>query len=402
VKVELIEGLEFGKTNKTEEFLKLNPNGQIPTAVTNDGPIWESNAIAYYVGNGALRGSSATDQAHILQWINFADGEILPASCTWVFPCLGIMQYNKQATDRAKEDIKKALKVLNDHLLTRTYLVGERISQADISVCCTLLQLYEHVLEPAFREPYSNVTRWFATLINQPEFKAVIGDFKLCENMAQFDAKKFAEFQSKAKDSGKDSKKGGGEKKEKPQKVKEEKPKKEEPEPEDDLGDFEAAAKPKDPFEKFPKGTLNMDDFKRVYSNEEVTVSIPYFWEKFDKENFSLWYCEYKFPKELTLVFMSCNLITGMFQRLDKMRKNAFGSVILFGADNSSTISGVWAWRGHELAFDLSPDWQVDYESYSWKKLDPNTEDTKKLVNEYFSWSGDFGGKKFNQGKIFK
>jgi len=146
-----------------------------------------------------------------------------------------------------------------------------------------------------------------------------------------------------------------------------------------------------------------MDEFKRVYSNEDTaTKAIPYFWEHFDKENYSIWYCEYKYPEELSLLFMSCNLITGMFQRLDKMRKNAFGSMCLFGSDNKSTISGVWFWRGHELAFPLSDDWQIDYESYEWKKLDPNSEETKKTVNEYLLWEGDFGGKKFNQGKIFK
>ncbi|GFQ76639.1 elongation factor 1-gamma [Trichonephila clavata] len=68
-------------------------------------------------------------------WINFAESEILPPSCTWTFPCLGIMQFNKQNTEKAKEDIKHVLKVLDDHLLTSTYLVGEHITQADISVC---------------------------------------------------------------------------------------------------------------------------------------------------------------------------------------------------------------------------------------------------------------------------
>lgn len=54
-----------------------------------------------------------------------------------------------------------------------------------------------------------------------------------------------------------------------------------------------------------------MDDFKRCYSNEDESVSIPYFWEKFDPENYSIWYGEYKYPEELAKVFMSCNLITG-------------------------------------------------------------------------------------------
>lgn len=42
-----------------------------------------------------------------------------------------------------------------------------------------------------------------------------------------------------------------------------------------------------------------------------------------------------------------------MIQRLEKMRKNAFGSSILFGENNNSTISGIWVWRGHELAFTV-------------------------------------------------
>ena len=42
-----------------------------------------------------------------------------------------------------------------------------------------------------------------------------------------------------------------------------------------------------------------------------------------------------------------------MFQRLDKLRKNAFASVILFGTNNDSSISGVWLFRGQELAFQV-------------------------------------------------
>lgn len=58
--------------------------------------------------------------------------------------------------------------------------------------------------------------------------------------------------------------------------------------------------------------------------------------------------------------------------------------------------------RNLVLFLQLSPDLQVDYESYEWTKLDPNSEEAKTLVKEYFLWEGEFGGKKFNQGKIFK
>jgi len=337
------------------------------------------------------------------------------------------------------------LGILNEFLLTRTYLVGERITLADVALALDLLPAYQYVLEPELRRPFINVSRWLTTLINQPQFKAVLGDTgnQLCTKSAQFDAHKFKEFQDgsassssssqqketaapaaagqKEEHHGKKDKKGKkdpaetgdaapAKKDEKKDKGKKDKAEQNGPAAGDAPEELDAceealAAEPeqKDPFSALPKGIMNMDEFKRVYSNEDTaTKAIPYFWQNFDKENYSIWYCEYKFPEELTLVFMSCNLISGMYQRLDKMRKNAFGSMCVFGTDNKSSISGLWFWRGQDLAFQLSPDWQVDYESYEWKKLDPNSEDTKKIVNEYFLWEGDFGGKKFNQGKIFK
>ena len=59
-------------------------------------------------------------------------------------------------------------------------------------------------------------------------------------------------------------------------------------------------------------------------------------------------------PQVSHLKKKKCIVLLGMFQRLEKMRKNAFASVCLFGADNDSTISGVWVWRGHNLAFEVS------------------------------------------------
>ncbi|XP_022113184.2 elongation factor 1-gamma isoform X2 [Pieris rapae] len=386
----------FGETNKSQEFLKKFPAGKVPAYESADGKVLltESNAIAYYVSNEALRGSDLRSQAAVYQWASWADSELLPASCAWVFPYLGIMQFNKQNVERAKSDLLAALKVLDNHLLTRTFLVTERVSLADIIVFCTLIHSFQHVLEPSLREALVNVQRWFVTLSQQPQVLAVVGPIVLCAAAPVYDPKKYQELTKDKKEGGKKEKK---EKKEQPKKEKEVK----EPELLDELD--EKPKESKDPFDTMPKGTFNMDDFKRCYSNEDEAKSIPYFWEKFDPEHYSIWFAEYKYPEELAKVFMSCNLITGMFQRLDKMRKQAFASVCLFGSDNDSSISGVWVWRGQDLAFPLSPDWQIDYESYSWTKLDPKAPDTERLVREYFSWSGkDSEGRAFNQGKIFK
>merc|ERR1711936_113412 len=150
-----------------------------------------------------------------------------------------------------------------------------------------------------------------------------------------------------------------------------------------------APPKEKDPFAALPKGNFDMDDFKRFYSNNDEDKSVPYFWEKFDKDNYSIWRCDYKYNDELTMVFMSCNLMGGMYQRLEKLRKNAFASMALFGENNNSTISAIWVFKGQQLAFDLNEDWQVDYSSYEWKKLDPASSDTKAMVNQYWKWEGE-------------
>jgi len=389
----------FGETNKTPEFLKKFPLGKVPAFEGSDGVILtESNAIAYYVANDELRGGAdAAARAQVVQWMCMADNEILPASCTWVFPTMGIMQFNKNATDRAKEDIKAAFKTLNDHLLTRTFLVGERLTLADIAVACTLLNLYKHVLDSAFRKPFLNVTRWFTTVINQPNAKAVIGSFTLCSKMAEFDAKKFAEFSGKGA-GDKKAKAPKAEKKKEPEKKKE--AKKEEPE-DDGFGAMEP--KKKDPLDALPKGTFDLEEWKRFYSNNDEEPAIAWFWEHFDHENYSIWKGDYKYNDELTMVFMSCNLIGGMFQRLEKLKKNSFASACLFGKDNDSSISGIWVFKGQQLAFELSEDWQIDYASYDWKKLDSKSEECKKLVHQYWKWEGaDDKGRPFNQGKILK
>merc|ERR1711971_991495 len=328
---------KFGETNKSAAFLKKFPLGKVPAFEGSDGTLLtERNAIAYYVANEELRGGSdAATRAQVVQWMSMADSDILPAACTWVFPTMGIMQFNKNATERAKEDIKGVLKALNDHLLAKTFLVGERISLADIAVACTLLSLYKQVMDPAFRAAFGNVNRWFTTVVNQPNAKAVLGEVVLCA-------------------------------KEAPEK------KKEKPAPAEEEDDgMPKEPKSKDPLAGLPKGTFDLEEWKRFYSNNDEDPSIKWFWEHFDPEHYSIWRSDYKFNSELTMVFMSCNLVGGMFQRLEKMKKTAFASAILFGENNNSSISGIWVWKGQELAFDLCEDWAIDSGSYDWKKLDP-------------------------------
>jgi len=403
--VKVASDFEFGQTNTSDAFLKKFPMGKVPAFEDTNGVcLTEPNAIAHYVSNETLRGTNPIDQALVLQYLEFADTEILPSACTWVYPTLGFKQYNKQDTEKAQAHLKKCLALLNSFLESRTFLVGERISLADIALACNMLMLYAQVLDPKFREPYGNVNRWFLTCINQPQFKAVLGDFALCEKMATFDNKRYQELHPKEK-KGKDPK-PKQEKKQKEEKPKEEKAvaPAEPPKP-----------KKKDYFADVPETKFDMEAWKRYYSNNELAVWQVYLWENFDPNAWSFWHCQFKFNHEHKVGFMVDNSVSGMYHRLDGCRKQLFGVMLIFNEPNVQvftekeiqeakdnnkelgepqhgkfTVSGVFLQKGTtRTIFDVCEDLGCNNDAlyYNWRKLDPlNSAVDKSCIHSYWDW----------------
>jgi elongation factor 1-gamma len=174
-----LPAFKLGEDNKTDAFKAKAPLQKVPVLDTPDGPIWESHAIARYVArlrpDKHLLGHSFYEQGLVDQWIDFSTTELEPARALWLYPILGYMEFNQQAYQAAKKDAGSALRVLNAHLLKHTYLVGNQITLADICICVSLVEMYQKVFAPGFIRNFSNVTRWFNTCINQPEFAGVLG-----------------------------------------------------------------------------------------------------------------------------------------------------------------------------------------------------------------------------------
>merc|ERR1719425_1555 len=360
-----------------------------PVSLTE--PVSSCLYLASSGGQTQLAGKTPSDQASVLQWLLYSAGDLRHSVGGWVLPTMEQCEGANQGTvNRSKADLVARLNVLDKFLVPKTFLAGERISLADIGMAMTLLPAFTEVLDQAFRSSHRHLTRWFNTIIHQELVVKVIGTVKLCV--------KEAEMKQGAK---KDKK----EKAAKPEKKKEESKKKKDDTKKPSEVPMEMPAEPKktDPLDPLPKGTFDLEDWKRFYSNNDEDKSCEYFWSKFDPSCYSIWRGDYRYNKELSQIFMSCNLMGGMFQRLEKLKKNACASAMLFGENNNSTISAIWVFKGQQLAFDLNEDWQVDYSSYEWKKLDPASSDTKAMVNQYWKWEGeDSEGRKFNQGKIFE
>jgi elongation factor 1-gamma len=150
---------------------------------------------------------------------------------------------------------------------------------------------------------------------------------------------------------------------------------------------------------------LVLDDWKRKYSNEDTrTGALPWFWEHYDPKDYSLWRVDYKYNEELTLIFMTSNLIGGFFNRLEASRKYLFGALSVYGESNSSVVTGAFLVRGDQAlpAFDVAP----DFESYAFSKLDPTSAADKAFIEDQWTWDKPLNvngaEKPWADGKVFK
>ena len=158
----------FAGASKTEAYLALNPDGRVPLLEVEPGRhLPESNAILCYLAEGTpLFSADRFERALILQWLFFEQNRIEPV--------LGTARYwlltGRAATRRQALDIKQtqgveALGVVERHLLTRSFLVGERYTIADLA-----LYAYTHLAPEAgvSLDPFPAARAWMERVRAQP------------------------------------------------------------------------------------------------------------------------------------------------------------------------------------------------------------------------------------------
>ncbi|XP_012725768.2 valine--tRNA ligase [Fundulus heteroclitus] len=166
--------------------LKARSRPALVLAAAGDGDsvLSGASAVAWYLAaQGKRAGLDPKQQSQVWQWLSFADNELTPVSCAVVFPLMGVMAVDKKVQQSSRAELMRVLKVLDQALAPRTYLVGESVTLADVAVAAAVLLPFKYALEPSDRKAVTNVTRWFTTCVNQPQFLKVLGEVALCEKV---------------------------------------------------------------------------------------------------------------------------------------------------------------------------------------------------------------------------
>lgn len=161
------------------DFLKLNPAAKVPVLVDGDLVLTESSAIQLYLAEkfpqAGLIPQSLADRGRMYQWIFFLVSEIeqplwrIARNTSQLYP-----EHEHQPLDVkiATRECKAMLAVLEKHMEGRLYLVGDRISVADMNAAYTL----DWAGEAKMLDDAPNLRAFLKRMYERPEAPVTIAE----------------------------------------------------------------------------------------------------------------------------------------------------------------------------------------------------------------------------------
>ncbi|QPG74385.1 hypothetical protein FOA43_001712 [Brettanomyces nanus] len=382
------------------DHIKNFPMHKAPSFIGPKGfKLHEVIAVVHYLvklhdEESPLLGKDLKEQAQVLQYMSFATCDFMNSVSDIVGCILSRVPYNKKAVEDGRKKIDEYVAILEERLVEHTYLVGERLTVADLFFATCFFRPLTLCCGTEWRAERPILMRWFNTVRKSEYISYFFDTLKLADQPILHPPKK------------EKKKKNGGEQQQQQQQQQKKKEKKPQQPQQQQQQQSQEVKKPKHPLEALGKSSIPIDQWKRVYSNEETrTSALPYFWKEFyNPEEWSLYKVGFKYNDELTLTFMSNNLIGGFYARLSASTKFLFGCMVVYGENNNNGIIGAFLVRGqdYKTAFDVAPDW----ESYEFTKLDASKPEDKAFVENMWAWDQPViaNGEKreIADGKVFK
>lgn len=162
---------------KTPAYVALNPNSQIPVMEDADYVLWESNVITRYLcakhSPGNLYPTDLQERFDAERWMEWQQTMVNPASRNgfWHLIRLPADQRDPALIAQSNAAVELLMAMLDAHLATHSFMVGERFTMADIPLGCEVQRWFSL---PQTREKRPNIERWFATLSARPAAAGVL------------------------------------------------------------------------------------------------------------------------------------------------------------------------------------------------------------------------------------
>jgi glutathione S-transferase len=169
--------VDFSKgEHRSEQYLRINPMGQVPALVDGDFTLAESMAIASYLIDKAgsdLGGKTPQERARAWQWSLWASLNPHPHLATLAAPSWTGKPLGLEAEITAKAAVARFLPVLDAHLQRHSFIAGTRFTVGDINVACAVnyaaVSNYDLSIYPA-------ITAWMDKVTSRPAFQKARGE----------------------------------------------------------------------------------------------------------------------------------------------------------------------------------------------------------------------------------
>jgi glutathione S-transferase len=148
---------------RTPEYLALNPAGQVPAVILEDGrPLAQSNAIILHLAEGSgLIPSDPYDRAKMLEWLFWEQYSHEPTVAVARFQMLFLGKARDELDPRLLERGEAALARIELGLKGSPYLVGPSLTLADVALVAYTRWAHEGGFDLG---TYPHVRAWIARL----------------------------------------------------------------------------------------------------------------------------------------------------------------------------------------------------------------------------------------------
>jgi glutathione S-transferase len=125
------------REQRSPEFLALNPCGRVPVLVDGDLTLWESHAILAYLGEktGRLWPTTPAGRADALRWLFFLTSTISPPATEVAFNRIAVKLRggtpDEAAIARGEQALPEPIKIVEQHLATWKWMIGNEFSLVD-------------------------------------------------------------------------------------------------------------------------------------------------------------------------------------------------------------------------------------------------------------------------------